>query len=200
MGNEAHVRIDKGVKRGPRGPYKPRKPKVDAQLTTDSLGQPTTTQNKPAGKLAEANPKQVLERYLQGETTTQIAASYGVTRQGLGYFLRSTAPEPWQQAQIILAVERKEKAEDALETAPDALSLARAREQLRGAQWELERVFSRIYGLKQEVTLTHAVPLEVAKEIELLREELRLVAPKQHDATHKPAIIDVVPEQQIIEK
>lgn len=96
-----------------------------------------------------------------GETTTQIADSLGVTRQGLGWWLRKHAEEDWRQAQIILAIERKEKAEDDLASAADALSLARAREQLRGAQWELERVFNRVYAPKQEVTGKDGGPLQV---------------------------------------
>lgn len=40
-----------------------------------------------------------------------------------------------------------------MQGASDALSLARAREQLRSAQWDLERVFSRIFGPKQELTI-----------------------------------------------
>jgi hypothetical protein len=43
-----------------------------------------------------------------------------------------------------------------VQTASDPLSLARARESLRSAQWELERLFSRLYGQKQEVT--HNLP------------------------------------------
>ena len=51
--------------------------------------------------------------------------------------------------------------EDELDSATDALSLARAREQLRGAQWELERVLNRIYAQKQEVTGKDGGPLQV---------------------------------------
>ena len=105
------------------------------------------------GALATVEPQTIIARYLQGELTEDIAKSYGVTRQGLGYHLRKTAEEEWKEAQIILAIERKDRAEDALESAADALSLARAREQLRSAQWDLERLFSRLYGPKQEVTV-----------------------------------------------
>ena len=151
MPNESHVRIDEGIKKGPRR-------KRNARPPTRRPSKPTNDK-----QLALADPQQVLQRYLNGETSNQIAESFGCTRQALGYFLRKTAPEPWQEAQIVLAIERKEQAEDEIGSAPDPLSLARAREQLRGAQWDVERVFNRIYGVKQEiahtgtVTVTHAL-------------------------------------------
>jgi len=146
---ESHIRIDEGIARGPRTPSEP---------TTTAQVEPIPFDQ---GKLAKIDVQRVLERYIGGETTTQIAASLGVTRQGLGWWMRKHAEGDWKDAQIILAFERKERAEDALATANDALSLARAREQLRGAQWELERVLSRIYAQKQEVTGKDGGPLQV---------------------------------------
>ena len=103
--------------------------------------------NLPA--LRETDPKLILQRYLSDETTEQIAGSYGVTRQALGQYLLKTAEAEWKDAQVARAIARKEKAEDDLEDAtktPDMLSLSRARERLRAAQWDLERVCRRIYG------------------------------------------------------
>ena len=97
-------------------------------------------------KLREANPLTILQRYLSDESTSVIAADYGVTRQALGQFLLRHAEEEWKEAQVARAIARKEKAEDDLEAAPDPLSLARARELLKAAQWDLERVCRRIYG------------------------------------------------------
>ena len=102
------------------------------------------TENLPA--LRETDPKLILQRYLSDETTKQIAADYGVTRQALGQYLLKTAENEWKEAQVVRAIARKESAEDDLETASDMLSLARARERLRAAQWDLERVCRRIYG------------------------------------------------------
>ena len=152
MANEAHIRIDEGIPRGPKTIPSPIPAKETSQVERTEPRQ---------GKLANLNAQDVLARYMQGETTTQIADSLDVTRQGLGYWLRQHAQEDWREAQIILAVERKEKAEDDLDAANDALSLARAREQLRGAQWELERVFNRVYAQKQELTGKDGGPLQV---------------------------------------
>jgi hypothetical protein len=97
-------------------------------------------------KLREANPLVILQRYLSDESTEAIAASYGVTRQGLGQFLLRHAEEDWKEAQVARAIARKEKAEDDLEAAKDPLALAKARELLKAAQWDLERTCRRIYG------------------------------------------------------
>ena len=112
---------------------------------------------KLAGK--EADPEKILEDYLAGKKTEEIAERYGVTRQGLGYWLRNNAENQWKEAQVTLAIERKEKAEDEFKAIRDEvdgadkdqrdrlqLRLSLARESLKAAQWDLERVCRRIYG------------------------------------------------------
>jgi hypothetical protein len=109
----------------------------------------TTALASTQGQLAplkSVDPKSVLERYLAEESTHQIAKSLGVTRSGLNYWLLKVAEDEWKSAQVVKALKRKEDAEEAIETAADALTLARARELLRAAQWDLERVCRRIYG------------------------------------------------------
>lgn len=141
MPNEAHIRIDEGIKRGPK------------------LQRITKARRKrliPAcnSKLVNLDPTQVINRYLTNETTGAIAESLGVHRSGLHQWLLRNCEDEWQQAQIARALTTLEVAKEGLEAADDALSLARAREQLRGAQWELERLFARLYGQKQEITHT----------------------------------------------
>jgi predicted DNA-binding protein YlxM (UPF0122 family) len=114
-------------------------------------------QNLPA--LRDQDPKTILARYLSDESTKDIAASYGVTRQALGQYLLKHTEAEWKDAQVARAIARKEQAEDNLEaigakieTADKeqrdrlTLSLAHARETLKAAQWDLERVCRRIYG------------------------------------------------------
>ena len=146
---ESHIRIDEGIPRGPRVPSEPATTPQVELIPFDRA------------KLANISAERVLERYIGGETSTQIAKDLGVTRQGLGWWMRKHAEKDWQEAQVVQAIERKDRAEDELNSASDALSLARAREQLRGAQWELERVLNRIYGQKQEVTGKDGGPLQV---------------------------------------
>jgi hypothetical protein len=117
--------------------------------------------NLPA--LRDTDPKLILQRYLSDESTKDIAASYGVTRQALGKYLLSVAESEWREAQVARAIARKESAEDnldAIETKIEGadkderdrltLRVSLARERLKSAQWDLERVCRRIYG--QDVT------------------------------------------------
>lgn len=115
-----------------------------------------TTDSKPmviAKGLVGQDPKDILLRYLSDESTEVIAASYSVTRQALGQFLLRHAEEDWKEAQVARAIARKEKAEDAIESADDPLKLAKARELLKAAQWDLERVCRRIYGQDHNLNL-----------------------------------------------
>lgn len=96
--------------------------------------------------LRHVDPKVVLDRYLGGETGPQIAQSLGVTKQALSHWLCNVAEQEWKSAQFVKAYNRKEQADDLIETADNPLDLARAREMLRSAQWDLERVCRRIYG------------------------------------------------------
>lgn len=130
------------------------------------------TDNLPA--LRETDPKQILLRYLSDESTKDIAASYGVTRQALGQYLLETAQKEWQSAQVARAMARKEGAEDNLDSIGEQikaadregrerlqLSLAHAREQLKAAQWDLERVCRRIYGQDQPPAGVNAVQINI---------------------------------------
>ena len=145
------------------------------------------TQNLPA--LRDEKPEAILRRYLSDESTTAIAADYGVTRQALGQFLLKHAESEWKDAQVARAIGRKEAAEENLDkigtqiqTADREqrerlqLSLAHAREQLRAAQWDLERVCKRIYG--QDVA---QVSSAVQININLRRESATIAA--QHGLT-----------------
>lgn len=106
-----------------------------------------------ADGLKGQDPKQILLRYLTDESTEIIAKDYGVTRQALGQYLLRHAEEDWKEAQVARAIARKEKAEDAMEVAEDPLALAKARELLKAAQWDLERVCKRIYGQDHNLNL-----------------------------------------------
>ena len=98
------------------------------------------------GNLSGVDPDDLLKRYLSDESTKDIAATYDVTRKALGRYLLRHAEDAWKEVQVARAIARKEAAEDALEVAADPLALAKARELLKAAQWDLERTCRRIYG------------------------------------------------------
>lgn len=108
--------------------------------------QVTVGERRQIGKLSGLDPKDILERYLNGETSPQIAQSYGVTKQALSLWLISKGEEDWKAAQLVKAIERKDKAEELIDTASTMLDLTRGREMLKASQWDLERVCRRIYG------------------------------------------------------
>jgi len=111
--------------------------------------------------LKDKDPNEVLNRYLQEETLTEIAESYGVTRSGLNYWLLKYAEDHWKDAQLIRALKRKEEAETELDIASDTLTLARARERLKAAQWDLEKVCRRIYGSDVPADLSSRVRITI---------------------------------------
>lgn len=128
------------------------------------------------GKLANVKPEDVLERYLSEELTEDIAKSLGVTFAGLSHWLITHAEQQWKSSQLILAIKRKHDADKLMASATNALELARAREQLKSAQWDLERVCRRIYGQDQPQNLT--VPIQI--NIGISRDEtLQLPVDKQ---------------------
>ena len=168
MGTEAHVRIDEGIKR-------PRRKPGELSRRPEDLG---------SWKIpSDLNPDEVIDRYLVAETTTKIARQYGLSRRALVAWLRDVRPEEWKRVQIIRALIKKEDSETGLETAPDALSLARARECLRSAQFDLERLDSRNWGQKQEVSVSGTINFTTAIR-EISERRLGNVAPE-------PQIIDV---------
>lgn len=113
------------------------------------------------------DPQVVLQRYLAEESGKQIAESLGVTRAALSHFMLKHAEQEWKDAQVAKALIRKDRAEDLLESADNALDLTRGRELLRAAQWDLERVCRRIYGQDQP---PNGAP-QVAIQINLRRSE-----------------------------
>ncbi len=103
----------------------------------------------------------ILQAYLAGQTGAQIANTLGVTPEAVYMHLLRHAADEWRDHQAARALWRLERAEEKIGEAADGLALGRAREELRSAQWSLERLARRIYG--QQVALTGADqgPLQV---------------------------------------
>jgi len=150
MANEAHVRIDEGVKRGPRKPQEGPRRSPKADLGTWVVP-------------ADLNPHEVLQRYLTEATTSQIAGQYGLSRKALVKWLREKVPTEWKEIQLIRAHANLETGEDAIDEAEarqSAISLACAREKIKAAQWRLQSI-DKDYHPKQEVTGKDGGPLQV---------------------------------------
>ena len=113
----------------------------------------------PKFAVTKLDPGAVIDQYLQGKTSAQIAAENGITRQALQAWLLRNDAEGWKQAQTAQAQEELDEAIDyrksiqtRLETADREerdrlnIALACARDAEKSAQWRLERVCKRIYG------------------------------------------------------
>jgi hypothetical protein len=137
--------------------------------------------------LRSVDPNDVIERYLAEESSTHIAQSLGVTRSALNQWLLINAEPEWKAAQYIKAAKRKEEAEDEIDTAQDPLSLARAREKLRAAQWDLERVCRRIYGQDAPPQGGNAVQIN----INLRREDATIAA---HNGVSDAVLVETSPK------
>ena len=182
----AHIRIDEGVKRGKRiRPLPVARRKYALVPACNS-------------KLAGLDPTKVIQRYLEDHTTAEIAKEMGVHRSGLHQWLLRNCEEQWREAQIARALSALEESKDNLKVARDALSLGRARESLRSAQWELERLFSRLYGQKQEVT--HNINGDLGDRLRRARERVieGEVLDKTHTAPQQTGDSAVDVEQQVI--
>ena len=121
-----HQRIDEGL---------PRKPKRrNGKITHPSNPADLGTWVIPT----DLDPDAVLQQYLSESTTAHIASQYGLSRKALTRWLRQQRPNEWREIQALRAFCTKEDAQTGLTIAPDALSLSRARELLRSAQFDLQ--------------------------------------------------------------
>ena len=137
--------------------------------------------------LKAANAQDVLTRVLNEESTKDIAASYGVTRSALNYWLIEHCDTEWKASQVVRALKRKEDSEDEMDTAMDALTLARAEKRLRAAQWDLERVCRRIYGQDAPPVGANAVQINI--NLRGAAQQYDSKAP-QHEAVIQAEVVD----------
>jgi hypothetical protein len=120
-------------------------------LSPQQLGALITNSGRsPIASLSEQERKalvsRVLDQYLEDGHLRDIAQSVGVSRTGLNWAIIKYAPEDWQSAQAARALYELDDAQEAMESASDAIAVGRAREQVKAAQWRLEKTCRRLYG------------------------------------------------------
>ena len=98
------------------------------------------------GALANIDPTPILERIRAGDSLRQIAADVGVSNVGLRAWLLREDREQYADVVTAALTTRVATADDMLETASDAVSIARAREMARFARMDLERRRPHLYG------------------------------------------------------
>jgi hypothetical protein len=100
-------------------------------------------------KLVGVDPQIILDRVAQGDMLREIAADYGCVPQTVSMFiLRHVEPDVWNEVKEQSIHARLEKSAEAMETAPDQLELARARESARLWMWRAEREHPHRWGSK----------------------------------------------------
>lgn len=94
------------------------------------------------------NIPELIRRYLNGESTAQLAKESHVARATIYNWIHRQDADPNLVNQVLIT--RFAECEEQLESASDQLELARARELNNNAKWQLERR-SRMFAAKQEV-------------------------------------------------
>lgn len=139
-----------------------------------------TVAKRPLSNLSEARrgeiASQVLDRYIAGEQVAAMASEYETSDVTLYALLLREHESDWKDIQEARALARLERSQGELRTAPDALSLARAREEVRSAQWELERLCRRLYGedrqqLQVQISPTLVISVAQAPQGEVIEHQ-----------------------------
>lgn len=102
---------------------------------------------------------EVLTRYINGEQVADMAPEYNVSDVTIYALLLRDHEADWKEVQRARALARLERRQNEMDRATDMLSLARAKEGVRSAQWELERLLRRLYG--QDAPAMATAPIQI---------------------------------------
>jgi hypothetical protein len=90
----------------------------------------------------------------QGVSLRDAAKELGISHTSLRIWLLDECPDEYKPAQRRGLIQRIAEADDKLDDAADAVSIARAREQAKFARWDAERRLPHLFGQKIEQTGT----------------------------------------------
>ena len=165
MSNEAHVRADDGIERGPKHNQQPVPARIEGQSWTIP---------------PDLDADLILHEYLCERETSGIAAKHGIRRAALTRWLQQQRPEEWKEVQRIRALCTKEEGTELIYDARTGLQLGRARALRAAGEWDLERL-DEDFRAKSDVRIEHTGDLGER----LRRADARVidgVVVKQHDA------------------
>jgi hypothetical protein len=140
MTSEAHLRID--AARDPRKNID-RKPRASLTGTFTTPYPPGTRDKVTAASYT---------LLASGRTTDEIGAQFNVPGSTVRFWLLND-PQA-EEARLSMIEHELARTGEQLRVADEPLSLARAREEARYWMWIAERRISRLYGQKQELTVT----------------------------------------------
>ena len=101
--------------------------------------------------IADGGLQPVLDRFERGESIAQIAQDLGISGGAIYRAIIRNIPDEWQQYRSAKALAQLDQAEIDLSGASDGVMVSRVREQIKMAQWHLERTCRSIYGDKLQV-------------------------------------------------
>lgn len=134
-----------------------RTPRIKPSTSPRLVERKLSIAKRPLGQISQEErtkiATEVLDRYIGGEQVAAMAEEYNTSDVTIYALILREHEDAWVDIQRARALARLERAQTGLEVAQDALSLARAREQVRSAQWELERLLKRLYGQEQNINI-----------------------------------------------
>lgn len=144
---ESHIRIDEGIKRGPRKAKTIPKAALSGMFISPHSPELRQTVTQRAPELLAA-----------GLTTNEIGAQYGIPGRTIRYWLIND--DNAEQARKSMVDQELTRTGEEIRAATEPLPLARAREEARYWMWIAERRDSQRYGQKQELTVKAEIKME----------------------------------------
>lgn len=142
-----HIRIDEGVKRGPRRPIQRHNSQSRSIVGSQSV--PAQQRNY------------IIDQIASGRLMRDVAKELAVTPAAISQYL---AQDPEYQAAKECGIEQQlERWQAEMEAAQDPLNLARGRELFRAVAWRGEREHSHRWGAKQEIS--HKIDIAVEERL-----------------------------------
>jgi hypothetical protein len=135
-------------------------------VLTDTNAVPDTPTTH--GRIPADNLPAIAERYRGGESLVSIGKSYGVSDEAVRRRLEKWAlacsgeGKPYDLATDYL-IENAIAAKDRIVVAPDAVGIARAREETKYWLWMLERRRPKLFGPRQQIDMDKTVTVIVRR-------------------------------------
>jgi hypothetical protein len=150
------------------------------QPVTTNINNDSEPQYVPStiGKLGNVDPQVVLDRVASGDLLREIAADYGCSHPAVSVWIRKRVPpQVWDRVREMSIASRLERSNVAMETADDAITLARARESARLWMWRAEREHPTLYGQRQQIT--HEVGADLSAALERAHQRISVARQQQ---------------------
>ena len=189
---EAHIRIDEGIKRGPRV----KRHEVENKARERARSERGTFLPRWSKEQRQAALTDALESLERGETVPDVANRHGIPRSTVEAWLIAGDHEQNPLARSLFYSQQIADCMEGMRTATDPMALAQARD-LRRAWAETAAVRDRNFMVKQQVSVDYSVridPALIGRAAELL-DQMRDVTPTNSVPGHNAALLQ--PDQPV---